>query len=363
MKKKGQTISIIALFAAILILIFDSKTAILGAREGLTLCSYTVIPSLFPFLVLSILLTDVLSGSSLRLFKPIGKLCKMPEGSESLILIGLLGGYPVGAKSIFDSWKRGKISKNDALRCLGFCNNAGPAFIFGMCGSVFSNHLAVLHLWLIQITSALFVGAILPKAKSNEIHKTDSTKISLAAAMSKAISAMLNVCGWVTFFRIVIVFAQRWFLWLLPAGWNVVLTGICELANGCTYLAEMESEGLKLVLCTLFLSFGGLCVSLQTASVVGELGTGMYFPGKVIQCVISCFMAMIFAYIKYYQYQPIILFSIVLLFGVTILFVKKIVAFPGILVYNVENDCNGGFLCYSGRKSQSPAATVPMEPR
>ena len=90
MKKKGQTIPIIALFAAILILIFDSKTALLGAREGLTLCSYTVIPSLFPFLVLSILLTDALSGSSLRLFKPIGKLCKMPEGSESLILIGLL---------------------------------------------------------------------------------------------------------------------------------------------------------------------------------------------------------------------------------------------------------------------------------
>ena len=32
------------------ILIIDAQTALKGAKEGVTLCLYTIIPSLFPFL-------------------------------------------------------------------------------------------------------------------------------------------------------------------------------------------------------------------------------------------------------------------------------------------------------------------------
>ena len=86
-----------------LLLILDTKTAIQGAQEGIRLCIMTVIPSLFPFFVLSSLLTGALTGVRLRFLRPIGKLCRMPAGSESLLLIGMLGGYPTGAKSAADA--------------------------------------------------------------------------------------------------------------------------------------------------------------------------------------------------------------------------------------------------------------------
>ena len=52
-----------------LALILDGRTAIDGARQGIELCLRTVIPSLFPFFVLSILLTSSLLGmANLRFF-------------------------------------------------------------------------------------------------------------------------------------------------------------------------------------------------------------------------------------------------------------------------------------------------------
>ena len=68
-----------------LILILDSKTALEGARAGLDLCIRTVIPSLFPFFVLSMVFTGALMGTSLRWLRPVGALCGMPGGAEPLL--------------------------------------------------------------------------------------------------------------------------------------------------------------------------------------------------------------------------------------------------------------------------------------
>ena len=84
----------------LLVLILDAKTALQGARQGVELCLKTVIPSLFPFFVLSILLTSSLLGSRIPLLRPLGRLCGVPKGAESLLIPAFLGGYPVGAQSV-----------------------------------------------------------------------------------------------------------------------------------------------------------------------------------------------------------------------------------------------------------------------
>ena len=66
-----------------------------------------------------------------------------------------------------------------------------------------------------------------------------------------------------------------------------------ELANGCYELELVGSSGLRFVLVSCLLAFGGLCVSMQTISVTGKLGIGLYFPGKVLQCCISISIACI----------------------------------------------------------------------
>lgn len=351
MKGIRKAILTVSLCAAMLVLILDSKTALVCARDGLKLCGHTVIPSLFPFFVISTMLTVTLTGCNLPFFAPLRRFCKMPIGSESLLIVGLLGGYPIGAKCIYDLWKRGQLSDEDAKRCLGFCNNAGPAFIFGMCGTLFAGSESPWVLWAIHIVSALITGSILPKKIVSKPCIASQADISLPKAMTQSITALASVCGWVVFFRIIIGFAQRWFLWLLPAEWQVSIAGILELANGCAGLAALESEGVRFILCSLFLSLGGLCVGLQTVSVVGPLGIGMYFPGKVIQSILSTVMAFVFISVKNHVFSPTVSIITVLTFPLLIWLLKKTVAFPARFVYNVENACKGGFLCYSGKRS------------
>lgn len=362
MKSVGRLISVVLPCMAMLILILDTKTALQGAQMGLELCIYTVIPSLFPFFVISILLTNVLSRYKIPVLNPILRFCKMPEGAGNILIVGLLSGYPVGAKCIYDSWMLGQISKEDARRCLGFCSNAGPAFIFGMCGMLFTDKWVAWVLWGIHILSALLVGHLLPEAKSHSIGVPKEGYISLTEALGKAISAMAGVCGWVILFRVIIAFAQRWFLWSLPDIGAVSFEGFLELANGCTQLSAIQAEGIRFILCASFLGFGGLCVALQTISVTRELGTGMYFTGKTAQCAISCCLATLFASLKYRTCSPVLPSIITGILACFVLF-KKTVAFPGKLVYNVRKDCKGRILCYSERKSQNPAAIVPGEQR
>ena len=73
----------LAAAAGMLVFILDSKTALSGANEGVQLCIRTVIPSLFPFFVLSALMTGALMGTSLRGLRPLCRLMKMPVGAES----------------------------------------------------------------------------------------------------------------------------------------------------------------------------------------------------------------------------------------------------------------------------------------
>ena len=72
-----------------------------------------------------------------------------------------------------------------------------------------------------------------------------------------------------------------------PDGLEVLVTGVLELSNGFVAAAKIPSEGMRFLFCSIFLSFGGLCVGMQTVSVMDQLGTGMYFPGKILQCFIS----------------------------------------------------------------------------
>ncbi len=271
----------------LLVLILDAKTGIQGAAEGLALCFKSIIPSLLPFFVLSILITNSLAGERIRVLQPLERLLRIPKGSGSIFLIGILGGYPVGAQSVAQSYKNGSIRKIDAQRMLGFCSNAGPSFLFGIVACKFSRMEFAWALWLIHILSAVLVGILLPGGSNAQTKCSPSKDISMTDALQKAIRILAAVCGWVILFRVVIAFITRWILWIFPDWVQVFVCGILELANGCCALDRMTNEGLRFIVCSGMLAFGGLCVCMQTASVTGELGFGQYFPGKVMQCGIS----------------------------------------------------------------------------
>lgn len=266
-----------------LILILDSKTALNSAAEGIDLCIRAVIPSLFPFFLLSGILVGSFMGSNLPLLRPLANLLGMPQGSETFLISGFLGGYPVGASAIRDAWAAGSIRQEDAQRLLGFCNNAGPAFLFGMAAQQFSNPGICWILWVIHIVSAMISGIMLKTQPVGTAKIPEASAMSPAVVMKNALSVTAQVCGWVIAFRIINGFLNRWFLWFLPEGMQTAVAGFLELTNGCIGLSTIAQEEHRLILCSALLAFGGVCVWMQTASVTRGLSLRYFVLGKLMQ--------------------------------------------------------------------------------
>lgn len=315
----------LAAMAAMMILILDSRVALEGARNGLDLCLQTVIPSLFPFLMLSGLLLDGFSGTSLPLLQPVANACAIPPGMESILIPAFLGGYPVGAQSVAQAWRDGRIERKDARRLLAFCNNVGPSFLFGIVGTMFTKRYLVWLLWGIQIGSALAWGYLTAGERSTSAASLPERSGSIPLALTNALKAMGSICGWVILFWVLIAFLQRWFLWLLPEPVQILLIGFLELSNGCCLLGAIGNENLRFLICSGMLSFGGFCVILQTASVAGELGIGSYLKGKLAQLVFALMVSAGFAYEIWWLFP---------LLAVLIWFAKKAVAIHATLGYN-----------------------------
>lgn len=258
------------------VLILDGQTALAGAQEGLELCIRTVIPSLFPFFLLSTVLNGSFSGTGLP-----GWLFGLPRGCSGLLVPMLLGGYPVGAQSALYYYNKGILRKDQSEALLAFCNQAGPSFLFGILG----RKLPVWPLWAILILGAFTAARFLPVPGEANGNAEQPTPPTPTQAMGTAIGVMASVCGWIVIFRVLIAFLNRWFLWALPLWCRVLIIGLLELSNGCTMLDMVPSEALRFVLAVVLLSLGGLCVTMQTASVVGPLSLKRYFLGKAIQTI------------------------------------------------------------------------------
>lgn len=269
------------------VLIVDGKTALNGAAEGIELCLQSLIPSLFPFFILSTILTSSLSGQSIHLLQPIAKMCRIPSAYTSLVAVGFLGGYPVGAQNVAILYRKGLLTRMQASRMIVFCNNAGPAFLFGILGSMFSDTKIPWILWSVHIASALLVGILLPGGDDGNVTKLSDHRISLPGALELSVKAMALVCGWVVIGRMLLAFLQRWFLWLFQDWVQILVSGLLELSNGCIQLRNIQYEGLRFIMAAAFLSLGGICVTLQTASVTESVPLDLYFPGKLLQCCFS----------------------------------------------------------------------------
>lgn len=289
--KKG--LKVILPGIGMLLLILDPATALNSAAEAVDLCARTVVTSLFPFFVLSSLLTSSLLGTQSRVLRPFGRLCRMQPGTESLLLIGFLGGYPTGAQTISQAWQDGVLDKHQAQRMLGFCCNAGPAFLFGICGQMFPKPWMPWLLWAMHILAAVLTARLLPFVPYSKRLAPQKNELSMPEALDRALKNTGRVCGWVILFRILIGFLENWLLYHVPPVVSIFLSGLLELTNGCLLLTGIENIGLRFLLASVFLAFGGLCVVMQTVSVTGKLGLGFYLRGKLLQSTHSALICLL----------------------------------------------------------------------
>ena len=187
-KLKRNFLPIIFLTFTFCLLIF-SKSNLPAVKSGLSLWANSVIPSLFPFFVATELLmhTNIISllGRYLNIYmKPLFNI--RGEGAFAFIM-GIISGYPVGAKIATSLRENNICSKEECERLLSFTNNSGPLFIIGTVGILmFRNTFIGILLFATHLIACITVGIIFRfwKKGKNTFSSTSSTNLKQDASFS-----------------------------------------------------------------------------------------------------------------------------------------------------------------------------------
>ena len=120
-------------------LLLDAGDMRRAVAEGISLCLESVIPALFPFLAVSSLVMELGLGEwAERRLGWFMALWGLPGSAASALLMGLVGGYPLGARTAAELTHKSLLTREEADRLLTVCNNANPAFFLSVLGQVFS---------------------------------------------------------------------------------------------------------------------------------------------------------------------------------------------------------------------------------
>lgn len=344
LKKNGLTI-LFCVFTICLVLF--SKTNLTAAKNGLVLWATAVVPSLFPFFVANEMLsyTNVVSFLGKWLTPIMRPLFNVPGEASFAFIMGLISGYPIGAKIVSNFIEQGICTKEEAERMLAFTNNSGPLFIIGTVGiTLFGNTTIGILLFITHVLACISVGISLnlfAKRKNNFLinnrnhlysRKTDvnykykkpfqkngsnleattpsfsSLGEILGNSIKSATSTILMIGGFVVMFSVIISILNQSHILvglsnILSPALSIIgipidlvkplLSGIVELTNGVSLVANtpMKTISVNIILCSFLLGFGGFSVLLQVFSIVSKYGLSIkkYTFGKLLQGIFAAF--------------------------------------------------------------------------
>ena len=286
-----------------------------AAREGLALCGNVILPSLFPFFVLSSLTISLgLAGYLGRALAPVmGPLFRLGGPCAAPLVLGFVGGYPVGARAALTLYQTGGCTRTECERLLAFCNNSGPAFILGVVGAgVFNDSRVGLLLWGVHALASLLVGLCFRFYRWRE-PKTAGTALPIracrfTAAFTRAVGdsglSCLHISAFVVTFTVLLRLAfLSGLLPLLaellgripgldPAWGRRLLTGLVELSSGVWALAGEGPLRGRVAMAAFLLGWAGLSVHCQVLSFLEETGlnTWTYLGGKLLHGLFSAIL-------------------------------------------------------------------------
>lgn len=311
-KRAGLFFSIIVALS-FLLFISQPDVAINYMKRGLDLCARTVIPSLFPLMVVSELTAKGPLGRLVGrlLSRPAALLLGVGEDSACALIFGAICGFPIGARTLCHAYDRGQISSRELSRSLSFCNNPGAAFVISAVGvSVFGSLNIGILLFIAVMVSAILVGIIarlvFGRVKNRSLQKEKIAIIEskparsviheLTGAVQSSAISMLTVCAFVTFFSALVgcigaILSQLG----VSNDLSAVVICIFELSGGVRAASELPYP-LSLLLAAATLGWSGISVHFQIMTVVGDRKARFlpYFLSKLAQGILSAALVAIF---------------------------------------------------------------------
>ncbi|MFQ8599813.1 MAG: hypothetical protein ACLSAP_03970 [Oscillospiraceae bacterium] len=280
-----------------------------SVKTSLGLCAGVLVPSLFCFMVLATFCTEIFVLDYLS--RPFSwfarRVLKLPPCAAGVLLVSMVGGFPVGARSITSLAAQGRLSHSQANRMLCFCTNAGPAFLIGVVGAtLFGNARTGALLFAAQVSSSLLLAVLcgLCARRQETAETAGKARLPLTSAFVKSVTdsttAMLFICAFVVVFGAVLALLKAtgavgalaemlYRLFGVPyETTQAVLHAVLEVSGGCVSLSGLSGKT-AVLLVAFFISFSGICVQCQILSVINsqKLGAGRFFCFRIVHGLLT----------------------------------------------------------------------------
>lgn len=329
-KLKNLFIPICICLFTIFLLIF-SNANLSSAKTGLTLWANSVVPSLLPFFIATELLgyTNVISILGKLLNRFMRPIFNVPGEGAFPFIMGIISGYPMGAKIVSNFKNQGICTNEEAERLLAFTNNSGPLFIIGTVGiGLFKDTNTGILLFITHILACLTVGFVFRWWKSSkkrtaflqESSNSIASKVSLsnlgevlANSIMNAINTIFLIGGFIVLFSVIISILENsrvldiltnfispiLNVFGVPLNYaDGILTGILELTNGVCLIAPIANKSIStnIITCAFLLGFGGISILLQILSITSKAKISIkpYLIGKLLQGIFAAIYTYIF---------------------------------------------------------------------
>ncbi len=295
--KAGTVFKALSAFAVCGSILIFSESCSKGALNGISLCLNVLIPSLFPFMAASSFI--VKSGLAQKFAKPMGKITKKLFGLSGsfapVILLSVLGGYPVGAKGISELAKIGAVSQKEAQKASLFAVCAGPGFIINFVGaSLYGSKTIGAIILCSQIISVILLGIIInffDKRKNENYfcNKPPAPSCSIGTAVVESAlestKGIISICAFVVLFSAYIEIIGQIISDKSAENMLCCLLEVCSAADGMSKNCTLEMTAFAI-------GFGGLCVHFQIYSALGKVNVNklLFFCIRIIQGIITALL-------------------------------------------------------------------------
>lgn len=277
-------------------MLFNSKDALYYAANGLNIWYEKMIPTLFPFMILSGIL--IKTGYSIKIAKlcypVIGKMFSLSYDCVYIILMGFLCGFPMGAAMIAESIKYGRITKQEGNCLLAFTNNIEPVyFISFIC--LYCPYLPVIAAFLIMYLVPLVYGLIMRytqykelKCKNTKIfHNSDNKSLFkiIDDSIHDSIENITKLGGYMIFFNLLnLIFVHPMFC--ISDKYQGMIACLLEISGGVMQLKNYPQFFPDIYI---ILPIGEISCIAQTYSIIHNCGLNIrtYIYHKINQCIIT----------------------------------------------------------------------------
>lgn len=278
---KNRRFSVFLTGSALLLMLLFPEITLKGARCGLLLWYQRFLPAVFPFMILSGLLTGYLKKG----------------GAVFAVAAGFLNGYPVGAKTAADLKKKGLLPENTARYYAVFCNMSSPMFMTAYAG--LGKEMPVIYLTSVLLLAVFckLTGARAGQQKeSRETSAADAVPSVQSETEPNAGDYLLGCTGimvkagiYIMYFSILMELLSQ------PACSAPVLKLLVPFLELTTGIDRIASAGFpmpslaqyyRIFLCV----SGGLCTAFQSGEVTYELDLTLprYLLLKLVQASAVC---------------------------------------------------------------------------